>query len=134
MLDPISDMLTRIRNAQMAGHTEVLIPASKLKLSIAEILMQREYIEAVKSMQVHEKPYLNIVLKYDRSSRTRKEPAIREIKRISKEGQRIYVKHDEIRKIKNGIGLAIISTSQGVMAGEEAHKKGLGGEYVCEVW
>jgi len=134
MLDPISDMLTRIRNAQMAGQSEVLVPASKLKFSIAEILSKRKYIDTVSQVESQKLPYLKVKLRYDKVSRTRKEPAIREIKRISKEGQRRYIKHDEIRKVKNGIGLAIISTSQGVMAGDEAYKKGLGGEYICEVW
>jgi small subunit ribosomal protein S8 len=135
MLDPIADMLTRIRNAQRAEHKEVLVPFSKLKLSIAKILEERNFIESAKKEAVEASfPVLKVVLKYDVVSNTEKNPAIREIKRISKQGQRIYVKKNDIARIKNGYGISIVSTSKGVMAGDRAKKMGLGGEVICEVW
>ena len=135
MLDPIADMLTRIRNAQRAQHKQVSVPFSKLKLSIAKILEQRNFIESVKKETADAAfPVLNIVLKYDIVSNTEKNPAIREITRVSRQGQRIYVKKTDIDRIKNGYGISIISTSKGVMAGDQAKKMGLGGEVICEVW
>ena len=134
MLDPIADMLTRIRNAQRAKHNEVLVPFSKLKLSIAEILQQRNFIESVKKETEGKFPMLKIVLKYDVVSNTEKNPAIREIKRISRQGQRIYVKKTDIKRVKNGYGISVVSTSKGIMTGENARKAGLGGEIICEVW
>ncbi|NTW14061.1 MAG: 30S ribosomal protein S8 [Candidatus Moranbacteria bacterium] len=136
MLDPIADMLTRIRNAQRAGHGTVVIPASKLKLAIAETLLSRGFVTGVdkKSDETGKKDSIEITLRYVEKSLLRHEPAIREIKRISKEGRRVYLKKGEVHKVKNGYGLAIVSTSKGVMSGEEAYKKGLGGEYICEVW
>jgi small subunit ribosomal protein S8 len=136
MLDPIADMLTRIRNAQRAKHKQVLVPFSKLKLSIAKILEQRNFIESVKTeTPVDAKfPVLKIVLKYDVVSNTEKNPAIREIKRISRQGQRIYVKKTDIKRVKNGYGISIVSTSKGIMTGDKAFRTGLGGEIICEVW
>lgn len=134
MLDPISDMLTRIRNAQKAGHKEVVMPASGLKMAIAKILEKNNFIEIVKKDKIEELNILRIILKYNKSSNTQKTPAISGIKRISKEGQRIYVGKNNIKKVKNGYGLSIVSTSKGVMTGLEAHQMGLGGEYICEVW
>ena len=134
MLDPIADMLTRIRNAQMVKHKEVSVPFSKLKLSIAKILEQRNFIESVKKEMGEKFPILKIVLKYDVVSNTEKNPAIREIKRVSRQGQRIYVKKTDIKRVKNGYGISIISTSQGVMTGDKAKKLGLGGEIICELW
>ena len=134
MLDPIADMLTRIRNAQRAKHSEVLVPFSKLKLSIAEILQQRNFVESVKKETEGNFPMLKIVLKYDVVSNTEKNPAIREIKRISRQGQRIYVKKTDIKRVKNGYGISVVSTSKGIMTGENARKAGLGGEIICEVW
>lgn len=134
MLDPIADMLTRIRNAQMAKHKEVLVPFSKLKLSIAEILQQRNFIDSVKKVEEGTFPVLKIALKYEVVSNTEKNPAIREIKRVSRQGQRIYVKKDGIKRIKNGYGISIVSTSKGMMTGDKAQRLGLGGEIICEVW
>ncbi len=134
MLDPIADMLTRIRNAQRAKHKEVLVPFSKLKHSIAQILQQRNFIQSVKKEEGEKFPVLNIVLKYEVVSNTEKNPAIREIKRISRQGQRIYVKKTDIGRVKNGYGISIISTSKGIMTGDSARKMGLGGEIICEVW
>lgn len=134
MLDPIADMLTRIRNAQRAGHKEVRIPASKLKLAIATILEKENFIEKMEKEKVGHIENIRIQLKYIRVSQTKKDPAIREIKRVSREGQRIYVKKEDIRKVKNGYGVAVVSTSKGVMTGLDAYRQGLGGEYICEVW
>ncbi|MEI7890609.1 MAG: 30S ribosomal protein S8 [bacterium] len=134
MLDPIADMLTRIRNAQMVKHKEVSVPFSKLKLSIAKILEQRNFIESVKKEMGETFPVLKIVLKYEVVSNTEKNPAIREIKRVSRQGQRIYVKKTDIKRVKNGYGISIISTSQGMMTGDKARKLGLGGEVICELW
>lgn len=134
MLDPIADMLTRIRNAQMVKHKEVSVPFSKLKLSIAKILEQRNFIESVKKEMGETFPVLKIVLKYDVVSNTEKNPAIREIKRVSRQGQRIYVKKTDIKSVKNGYGISIVSTSKGMMTGDKAKKMGLGGEIICEVW
>jgi small subunit ribosomal protein S8 len=134
MLDPIADMLTRIRNAQKAGHKEVVMPSSKLKLSIATILMQENFIEKVEKEQIGVFENLRIALRYTKVSQTQKDPAIREIKRVSREGQRIYVKKGDIKKVKNGYGVAVVSTSKGVMTGRDAYRQGLGGEYLCEVW
>lgn len=134
MLDPISDMLTRIRNAQMAGRKETVIPFSKLKWAIAKILESKKFIKAAVKEKTDKSEFIKIVFKYNKISNTEKVPAIRGIKRISKEGQRIYLKKDKIKKVKNGYGLAVISTSEGLLTGEEAYKKKLGGEYICEVW
>ncbi len=134
MLDPIADMLTRIRNAQRAGHREVVMPSSKLKLSIAQILEKEHFIEKVEKESEGIFENIRIGLKYIKVSQTQKDPAIREIKRVSREGQRIYVKKEDIKKVKNGYGIAVVSTSKGVMTGRDAYRQGLGGEYLCEVW
>jgi len=134
MLDPIADMLTRIRNAQRAGHKDVLVPFSKLKLSIAKILQEKNFIETVKKETEEKFPMLRIVLKYEVVSNIEKNPAIREIKRVSRQGQRIYVKKEAIKRVKNGYGISIVSTSKGMMTGDSARKLGLGGEIICELW
>jgi small subunit ribosomal protein S8 len=134
MLDPIADMLTRIRNAQRAGKRQVSLPYSKMKHRLADILLKEGFVEGVAEEKTEKFPELVIVLKYTKVSQTRKNPAINEITRVSKEGCRIYVQNNEIKKVKNGYGIAIISTSQGVMTGGEAYAKGLGGEYICKVW
>lgn len=134
MLDTISDMLTRIRNAQMAHKKEVFIPASKLKRAIAKILEERKFIHSAQDVEIGGRPMLKVVLGYRQVSRTDRRGAITEIVRVSRQGQRRYVKSDEIKKIRSGYGVAIVSTSQGVMTGEDAHRKGLGGEYLCKVW
>lgn len=134
MLDPIAEMLTRIRNAQRANKESVLMGASNFKLAIAEILKKEGFIESFSKEQNDKLEKLKIVLKYYRVSNTQKVPAIREIRRVSREGQRIYVKNKDIKSVKNKFGIAIISTPRGVMTEAEAKKNGLGGEYICEVW
>jgi small subunit ribosomal protein S8 len=134
MLDPISDMLTRIRNAQMAGHKEAKIPASKVKLAIAKILEQEGFIESVQKETEDNFESIRVGLKYHVISNTKKQPAISGIERVSKEGQRIYIKSKDIRSVRNKYGIAIISTSKGIMTDRESRKSGLGGEYICKVW
>lgn len=134
MLDPIADMLTRIRNAQAAGHPSVAMPASKLKYTIAEILLREGFVGRIEKETAGVHPSLRLWLKYTALSPTKKVPAIREVTRVSKQGCRIYVKKSEIKKVKNGYGIAIVSTSKGVMTGSEAFRRGLGGEYICKLW
>jgi small subunit ribosomal protein S8 len=135
MLDPIADMLTRIRNAQRAGRDSVSMPASKLKREIARILEKEGFIlRSEKESLENNKENLIVWLKYIPVSLVEKAPAIHEIRRVSKEGRRVYVKKGEIKKVKNGFGMAVVSTSKGVMSGVNAYRQGLGGELICEVW
>ena len=134
MLDPISEMLTKIRNAQTAGLSNVSLSFSKLKLALAKILEKEGFIESVVKEKQADFDVLKIVLKYYTVSNTQKIPAIKGLRRISKEGQRIYVRNKDIKQVKNNYGIAIISTSKGVMTDYESKKSGLGGEYICEVW
>jgi len=134
MLDPIADMLTRIRNAQAAGKIAVILRSSKLKHTIAKILEHEKFIARVEKEVDGVRENLHIWLKYTAVSPTQKIPAIREVTRISKEGRRVYVKKSEINKVKSGYGISIVSTSAGVMTGAEAYRRGLGGEYMCLLW
>lgn len=134
MLDPIAEMLTRIRNAQRAGHASVVVPASRMKLAIAEILKQESFVTTVDVIEAGVKRDIVIGLKYRQISLTKREPAIQEIERVSKEGSRVYVKQNELAKVKSGYGISIISTSQGLMTGLAAHKRRLGGEFICQAW
>lgn len=134
MLDPISEMLTKIRNAQMASHDSVFVNASKLKMALAKILEKEGFVNSVGRGKQGDFDVIRIILKYYSISKTSKVPAIQGIKKISKEGQRIYVKNKEVKNVKNNYGVAIISTSKGLMTDFEAKKAGLGGEYICEVW
>lgn len=134
MLDPIADMLTRIRNAQKAGKAQVSLPYSKMKHVLANILQAEGFVESVKEIKGEKFSDLEVTLKYQQVTPTKRVPAINEITRVSKEGCRIYVQNNQIKKVKNGYGIAIISTSQGVMTGGQAYAKGLGGEYICKVW
>lgn len=134
MLDPIAEMLTRIKNAQRAGKTQAVISASKLKLAIAQILEKEGFVESAAKEKEGNFEVIKVGLKYYKISNTRKDPAIKQIKKRSKEGQRVYVQHQDIKSVKNNYGISILSTSKGVMTGEEAKKAGLGGEFICEVW
>jgi len=130
MTDPIADMLTRIRNAIRAGHSSVEFPASKIKYEIAKILKNSGYAEKVVLVQKkNKKDRIEIDLKFDE-----KVPVIRDLKRVSKPGQRVYVNHDKIQKVVGGYGIVIISTSKGLMTGKEARKNKMGGEILCEIW
>jgi len=130
MTDPISDMLIRIKNALMARHKTVVVSGSKLKLEIARILKDEGYIEDYRIVEERPQMKIEIVLKYDEKKR----PAIAGIKRVSKPGRRIYRGYRELPRVLDGLGVAIISTSQGVMTDHEARKRRLGGEIICEVW
>lgn len=137
MIDSISDMLTRLRNAYAARHSKVIMPMSKVKFAIAQVLVKEGFIEKAERVQSEENEIFEnicITLKYDQISSILQKPAIEAIRQISKQGQRIYVKKDDIHKVKNGFGISVISTSQGVMTGKDARKKGLGGELICELW
>lgn len=131
MTDPIADMLTRIRNAIMRRKPKVEVPASNLKIAIARILKEEGYISNYK-VYVDQNKHQNILiyLKYDEKG----ESPIHEITRVSKPGRRIYVSKDEIPVVKRGFGIAIISTSKGVMTDAQARKLGVGGELICTVW
>jgi small subunit ribosomal protein S8 len=129
MTDPIADMLTRIRNAQIANLTSVLIPSSKFKLSLAKILKEEGYIQDVIQHKKDVKITMEVVLK-----KTGDNYAISEIKRVSKPGQRKYVGKDEVMKVLGGYGLSVVSTSEGVMTNLKAKENGLGGEIILEVW
>lgn len=134
MLDPISEMLTKIRNAQKAGHREVIIRPSKIKWAIAQILKNEGFVEDAFREKNENAERITIKLKYHRISSTQKKAAISEIKRMSKQGKRVYTRSKDIKSVKNNYGLAIFSTSQGLMTDADARKAGLGGEYICEVW
>lgn len=129
--DPIADMLTRIRNACMQRHVSVVIPKSKLKLAIADILKQEGFIRDF-SVQPTDKPFENIVL--DLKYTNEKQPVITGLKRVSRPGLRIYSKHQDIPRVRGGMGLSILSTPKGVMSGYEAFRQNIGGEVLCYVW
>lgn len=130
MTDPVSDMLTRIRNAGMARLEKVELPASKLKVQIAQILEQEGYVADVQVTPDGTQGTICIDLRYDGNRRL----AIKEIKRLSKPGRRVYASCDEIPQIRNGLGVCIVSTSRGVMTDRDARRKRVGGELVCSVW
>jgi small subunit ribosomal protein S8 len=130
MSDPIGDMLTRIRNASSARHEKVVIPASRLKVRIAEVLKQEGYIKDYVQHEDERQSAITVLLKYGAD----REPAISDIKRMSKPGLRRYVPTDDIPRVLNGMGIAILSTSKGVMVDREARKQKVGGEIICTVW
>lgn len=129
--DPIADFLTRIRNAQMANHRIVEIPASKLKKRMTEILYEKGYILKYKFEDDSKQGVIKIALKYDPST---KEPAIRSLERVSRPGLRTYAKPADFQRVKNGLGIAIISTSKGVMTDKEAKAQNVGGEILCNIY
>ncbi len=131
MTDPIADMLTRIRNALMAKHEQVEMPSSKMKLEIARILKHEGYIKNYKVIQDGKKSYLRIFLKYDEET---KKPAILGLERVSKPGRRVYVGVEDIPLVKKGLGIAILSTSKGVLTDKQAKKLKVGGEVICKIW
>jgi len=128
MSDPIADMLTRIRNAQLAEKTSVAMPASKLKLAIAQVLKDEGYIEHFSLGKTDGKPVLEISLKYYAGR-----PVIERIERVSRPGLRIYKSNDKLPNVMNGLGVAIVSTSKGVMTERKARASGVGGEVLCIV-
>ncbi|MDI3339773.1 MAG: 30S ribosomal protein S8 [Sphaerobacter sp.] len=128
--DPIADMLTRIRNAGLARKAETSMPSSKILVAIAKILKEEGYIRDFRVQEGRPYPVLTIELKYGRDRRH----AIRELRRISKPGLRVYAGKDGIPRVRNGLGVAIVSTPQGVMSGREARRRGIGGEVLCTVF
>src|SRR5450631_508756 len=130
MTDPVADMLTRIRNANMVKLQKVDIPSSNMKVSIANVLKQEGFIKNYKVISDNLQGILRVYLKYI----DEKDCVINEIKRISKPGGRVYVKSDAIPVIKSGLGVAILSTSKGIVTDSVARKAGLGGEIICTVW
>lgn len=129
MTDPITDMLNQIRNAKALQKPEVLIPFSKLKNQIGLLLMQEGFVQDVKKIAKDKNKIMKVVLKYDNGV-----SAIEGAKRVSKPGQRIYVKNTEIKKVRGGFGIAIISTPKGLMTNNQARQAKLGGEVMLEVW
>jgi small subunit ribosomal protein S8 len=128
--DPISDMLTRIRNAVAVGHETVTMPSSKLKIGIAHILREEGFIDRYEVREDGSHTQLELVLRYG----SRRRPAIEGIKRVSKPGHRIYRGASELPRVQGGIGVAVVSTSQGLLPDREARRRRLGGEILCEVW
>jgi small subunit ribosomal protein S8 len=128
--DPIADMLTRIRNAIMARHDSVLIPASRMKLSITKILKNEGFIKDYEVLRDRPHRSIKIYLKYDEKNQS----VISGLERISKPGLRTYVQQKEISRIYGGLGISIISTSKGVMTGHQAWRHGIGGELLCNIW
>ena len=128
--DKIADMLTRIRNANSMGYTDVTVPASKMKIEIARILKEEGFIKDYKVSGEGVQKVIELTLKYG----NKKEKVITGLKRISKPGLKVYVKYDEIPKVLNGLGIAIISTSKGIMTDKEARKQNVGGEVLAYIW
>ena len=130
MTDPIADMLTRIRNANMARHSKVDIPASRLKKEIARTLQEEGYIKSYRYLEDRKQGVLRIDLKYS----DEKQRVISGIKRISKPGRRVYVGKEELPRVLNRLGTAIVSTSRGIMTASQCRRAGVGGEVICYVW
>ena len=130
MTDPIADMLSRIRNAGRARHAETTCPASKLKVAIAKLLHQEGFLGGVRVEARSGHPLLVLGLRYDSEG----VPVIDGIRRVSTPGRRVYVSAGQVPKVRSGLGVAVISTSKGIVSDRDARAQGIGGEYVCEVW
>jgi len=130
MTDPIADMLTRIRNAQVAGHEQVTLPRSNIKVDIARILKGEGFIESFDELVVGQFGTLTLRLKYDGGRRG----VIRGIQRVSTPSRRVYVKSKEVPRVRNGLGVAILTTPRGVLTDAAARRAGVGGEVICHVW
>jgi len=133
--DPIADMLTRIRNALVVGHSSVAMPSSKMKVAIAKIMKEEGYISSYEAVDgaIPQQKVLRIRLKYVGERRDR-HPVITNLERISRPGRRVYAGKNEIPWVKSGMGIAILSTPKGVMTGQRARQLGVGGEIICKVW
>lgn len=129
LTDPIADMLARLRNAALARHERTEMPSSKMRVSIAKLLKAEGYVDDVRESEGPMKT-LTIVLRYGRDRAS----AIDGTRRVSRPGRRIYVRHDQIPRVRNGYGIAVLSTSSGVISDRQARKMGVGGELLCEVW
>ena len=130
MTDPVADMLTRIRNANTAGHAEVDVPASKIKKNIAEILLKEGYIKGFEVVETEPQDVIKIEMKYGAG----KQKVISGLRRVSKPGLRVYAGADELPKVLKGLGIAIISTSKGIMTDKKAREQHVGGGVLCFVW
>lgn len=131
MTDPLSDMLARIRNAQKAGHDEVRIPHSRLKLAVARILKREGYLGDVREGSEEKGArWIEVRLRYV----GKREPLIRKLNQISRTGRRVYERHSKIAVVRSGLGMAVISTSKGIMTDREAREKKVGGEVLCTIW
>ena len=128
--DPIADLLTRIRNAQKARHEVVVVPASKVKIALVDILKNEGYVRAYKCIRDGKQGLIKVALKYSEDFT----PVINELKRVSKPGRRVYMRFDSLPYVKNGFGVGIFSTSKGIMTSKEARDKKIGGEYICSVY
>ncbi len=129
MTDPIADMLTRIRNASLVKKDKVVIPFSKLKFEIAKVLLAHNYIASINKKGRKVKKFLELGLSYENSA-----PRIQGLRRISRPGQRAYAKSTDLKSVKSGFGIAVISTPKGILTDKEARKSKVGGEILCEVW
>lgn len=130
MTDPIADMLTRIRNANIVKHETVELPSSKMKKTLAELMVQEGYLSGIEEYMDGSVPMLKLGLKYGAN----KERVITGVKRISKPGLRVYAHKDNVPKVLGGLGVAVLSTSKGIMTDREARKEGIGGEVICYIW
>ena len=130
MTDPVGDMLTRIRNAGGAGHAQTMCPASKVKIAVAEVLKEEGYIDDVEVETIEGRPTMRITLRYSHDG----EMIIDGIRRVSRPSCRIFVGADEIPKVRNGLGIAVLSTNKGVVSDRVARESSVGGEIMCEVW
>lgn len=130
LTDPIADMLTRIRNAAAIANPDVDVPASKFKKAVADVLVKEGYVKSVAAVDVDGKPFLRVGLKYG----PRRKSIINKITRISRPGRRYYVKSDGIPVVRGGLGIALISTSKGILVDRDARRQNIGGEVICEVW
>ncbi len=129
MTDPIADMLTRIRNAQAVKKAEVILPYSKLKYNLAQILVKENYLKNCEKVDAQGKQSLSLELSYDAQG-----PVIKSLTRISKPGRRVYANHKELPYVLNNLGIAVVSTSKGLMTNKEARQKKMGGEVICEIY
>jgi small subunit ribosomal protein S8 len=130
MTDPIADMLARIRNAGMAKHPELVIPASNTKLAIARVLVESGFLEDVRVEAREGRATLVVRMRYDDDG----QPLVDGLKRVSRPGRRVYVGHEAIPRVRNGLGVAVISTSKGILSDRAAREASIGGEVLCEVW
>lgn len=128
--DPIADMLTRMRNAAMARHTNVVVPGSKLKVEVARVLKEEGFIESYEVTRDQPQPNIRIQLRYT----PERKPVITKMRRVSKPGRRVYVGRQDIPWVLSGLGVAILSTPKGIMTGHKARKLGVGGEVLCYIW
>lgn len=129
LTDPIADMLARLRNAALARHERTEMPSSKMRVSIAKLLKEEGYVDDVRETE-GPKPTLTVILRYGRDRAS----AIDGTRRISRPGRRVYVRSDQIPRVRNGYGIAVLSTSSGIISDRQARKMGVGGEFLCEVW